>query len=72
LFVTDAIRNYSGAINANFNLFSGFEAINTIKRNKQEMNINRANIERVRYNVTIDLRSKIHHHFVFAGRDRGQ
>jgi outer membrane protein len=58
LFVNEALHNYSGAINANFNLFSGFEAINTIKRNKQEVNISRANIERVRYAVTIDLAQK--------------
>jgi outer membrane protein len=58
LYVNEQLRTYSGSINANFNLFSGFEAINTIKRNKQEMNINRANMERVRYNVTIDLAQK--------------
>lgn len=58
LYINDQLRTYNGQINANFNLFSGFEAINTIKRNKQEVNISLANIERVRYLVTIDVAEK--------------
>jgi outer membrane protein TolC len=55
LFVIDRVRNYDGSLNANFNLFSGFEALNTIKRAKQEARYNEAFVDRVRNEITIDL-----------------
>jgi len=58
LYVNEQLRTYNGAINANFNLFSGFEAINTIKLSKQEARISRTNIERIKNLVTIDLAEK--------------
>lgn len=58
LFINDQVRNYAGAIQANFNLFSGFEAINTIRLNKEEAKISEVNIQKIRNQITIDLAQK--------------
>jgi outer membrane protein len=58
LFVNTDIRNYVGYINANFNLFAGFSALNSIRMNKQEVRINQTNIKRVENAITIDLAEK--------------
>lgn len=58
LFVNDNIRNYEGTLNATFNLFSGFLAYNTIKAEKQEKELTRANIQQLRNQVTMDLATR--------------
>jgi len=57
-YVAEALRNVTGSVNAQFNLFSGFETINIIKANKQEVKISQANVQRVRNFITIDLAQK--------------
>lgn len=58
LYVNQSLHTYNGQLNANFNLFSGFQAISTIRRNKQEMMVGRSNVERVKNLITIDLAQK--------------
>lgn len=58
LFVNKKIENYSGDIDADYNLFSGFSAINTIKAAKQEVQISDANIQKIENEITIDLAQK--------------
>ncbi|PWA04243.1 TolC family protein [Flavobacterium psychrotolerans] len=58
LFVDKELKYYGGNINAVFNLFSGFTTINTIKSNRLDVKINRANIEKVKNEITISLAQK--------------
>ena len=58
LFVNKKIENYSGDIDAEYNLFSGFSTINTIKSAKQDVQINDANIQKIENEITIDLAQK--------------
>lgn len=58
LFVNTDVRNYVGYMNANYNLFAGFSAINNIRLNKQELRINQTNIKRVQNEIAIDLAEK--------------
>lgn len=55
LFINTDIKNYVGYMNATYNLFAGFNAINNIKLNKQEYNISKVNIQKVQNLMTIDL-----------------
>lgn len=57
-FVNKDLKNYTGTLNANFNLFSGFTVINTIKSLNQQRQIQKVNIEKVKYDITIDLAQK--------------
>ena len=57
-FVNLDIKNYVGYINATYNLFAGFSALNTIRLNKQELKINQTNIKRVENELTINLAEK--------------
>lgn len=58
LFVNADVKNYVGYINANYNLFAGFSALNSIRLNKQELRINQTNIKRVQNEIAIDLAEK--------------
>ena len=58
LFVNTDIKNYQGFINANYNLFAGFSALNYIRLNKQEVKINGENIKRVQNMLAINLAEK--------------
>ncbi|HMK05956.1 MAG TPA: TolC family protein [Flavobacterium sp.] len=58
LYANKDLKYYKGTLSADFNLFSGFEVMNTIKYNKQEKKINDANVQRVTNAITIDLAQK--------------
>ncbi len=58
LFVNTDIKNYQGYLNATYNLFAGFSALNSIRLNKQEVKINAENIQRVQNSIAIDLAEK--------------
>ena len=58
LFVNSDIKNYVGYINANYNLFAGFSALNTIRLTKQDYKINQTNIKRVENAIAINLAEK--------------
>ncbi len=58
LFVNTDIKNYIGFVNANFNLFAGFSALNNIRFTKQEFKINQENIKRVENIISITLAEK--------------
>jgi outer membrane protein TolC len=58
LFVNTDIKNYIGYINANYNLFAGFSALNSIRYSKQEFKINQENIKRVENVISISLAEK--------------
>ena len=58
LFVNTDIKNYIGYINANYNLFAGFSALNNIRYSKQEFKINQENIKRVENIISISLAEK--------------
>lgn len=58
LFVNKKIENYSGDIDAEYNLFSGFSTINTIKSAKKDVQINEVNIQKIENEITIDLAQK--------------
>lgn len=58
LFVNRDVKNYVGFMNAQYNLFAGFSALNNIRVNKQELRINQNNIKRVENEIAIDLAEK--------------
>jgi outer membrane protein TolC len=58
LFVNTDIKNYIGFVNANYNLFAGFSALNNIRYTKQEFKINQENIKRVENIISITLAEK--------------
>ncbi len=58
LFVNKKIENYSGDIDAEYNLFAGFSTINTIKSAKKNVEINEVNIQKIENEITIDLAQK--------------
>jgi outer membrane protein len=58
LYVNEDVKGYKGALNADFNLFSGFEVVNNIKLSKQEMKISQMNVQKVTNAITIDLAQK--------------
>jgi outer membrane protein TolC len=58
LFVNKKIENYSGDVDAEYNLFSGFSTINTIKSAKKDVQINEVNIQKIENEITIDLAQK--------------
>ncbi|MBS1534994.1 MAG: TolC family protein [Bacteroidetes bacterium] len=55
LFINTDIKSYVGYMNATYNLFAGFNTLNTIKLNKQEYKISQTNIQKVENQVTIEL-----------------
>lgn len=55
LFINTDIKSYVGYMNASYNLFAGFNTINTIKLNKREYDISKVNIQRTQNRVTIEL-----------------
>lgn len=55
LFVNTQLKTYEGSVNANFNLFSGFRVLNSIRAMRQEREISRENIELTKNEITIDL-----------------
>jgi len=58
LYVNNDLKYFAGTINANFNLFSGFSVINTIKSNHQDLKIATLNIQKIKNEITIDLAQK--------------
>ena len=58
LFVNTDIKNYQGYLNATYNLFAGFSALNAIRLNKQEVKINAETIKRVQNSIAINLAEK--------------
>ncbi|MGO4905051.1 TolC family protein [Flavobacterium sp. W20_MBD1_R3] len=58
LFVNKKIQNYSGDVEAEYNLFSGFSTINKIKSSKQDVISSDANIQKIKNEITIDLAQK--------------
>lgn len=57
-FVNQDLKIYSGRVNAVFNLFSGFSAINSVKSSREELKIQRINIKKVQNEISIDLAQK--------------
>lgn len=58
LFVNKKIQNYSGDVEAEYNLFSGFSTINKIKSAKQDVISSDANVQKIKNEITIDLAQK--------------
>ncbi len=58
IYVDNDLKYFAGNISANFNLFSGFSVINSIKSNHQDLNISKLNIQKVKNEITIDLAQK--------------
>ncbi|HLF52722.1 TolC family protein [Flavobacterium sp.] len=54
-FINENFKSYAGNIEATYNLFSGFINLKYIKSAKQEVEINKANIQKIKNDVTIDL-----------------
>ncbi len=55
LFVNAYLKSYEGTLNAEWNIFNGFLAINSIKLAKRQLESDKSNLQRVRNEVTIDL-----------------
>ncbi|NUY82132.1 TolC family protein [Flavobacterium sp. MAH-1] len=55
LFVDEALHTNEGTLNANFNLFAGFAVWKNIKAEKQDRQISKINVERIKNDITIDL-----------------
>lgn len=57
-YIDDTQREYRGSVGGTFNLFSGFNVINTIKMQKSEYEINKINRQQVTRELTINLAEK--------------
>lgn len=58
VFVNQEFRSYSGGLNSAVELFSGFKNINLIKFAKQELELNKTIIQKLKNDITIDIASK--------------
>ncbi len=57
-FIDTKFKSYSGNINSNLNLFSGFLNINTIKQAKQDVEINKTLYAKLKNEITIEIATK--------------
>jgi outer membrane protein len=57
-FINQNINAYTGNLTSMFTLFSGFLNLNLIKSAKQQVDINKANIQKIKNDITIDLAYK--------------
>lgn len=57
-FVDKDLKSYAGNISASLNLFSGFINLKSIKAAKQEVEINKAYVQRIKNDITIELAQK--------------
>jgi len=57
-FINQNVKASTGDITSNLILFSGFLNLNLIKSAKQEVEINKANIQKIKNDLTIDLAHK--------------
>lgn len=57
-FINNNYNSTSGYLSTSLNLFSGFLNLNTIKAAKQEVEINKANFQKVKNEITIEMASK--------------
>ena len=57
-FVNQEFKSYSGGLNSGFNLFSGFQNINSIKLAKQELETNKTTIQKIKNEITIEIATK--------------
>ena len=53
IFANKKTENYSGNVGASYNLFAGFSTINFIKSAKQDVKINKANIQKIENEIKI-------------------
>lgn len=53
--VTQNIHSNNGNITGNYTLFSGFLNLNQIKSSKQEVEFNKANVQKIKNDITIEL-----------------
>lgn len=58
LYVDTNLRVYRGTLEADYNLFAGLRDVNGIKSANQESKIKKANIDRIKYEITINLAQK--------------
>jgi outer membrane protein TolC len=58
LYVDTEINLFRGGIEADYNIFSGFKDINGIKLANQEADIKKLNIDRIKFQITIELAKK--------------
>ncbi len=57
-FIDNKFKFYTANIGASFNLFSGFSVWNAIKNSKEDFEINKINIRKIKNNLTIDIAQK--------------
>ncbi|WP_395053089.1 TolC family protein [Flavobacterium sp.] len=57
-YIETKFSTVSGGIGSSFNLFSGFQNLNSIKQAKQDLMINKANYEQVENDLKITIASK--------------
>ncbi len=57
-YVNNDRKIYRETLNAQFNLFSGFKAINTIRLDKEDKKISELNVQKLKNEITIDLAQK--------------
>lgn len=57
-FVNQEFKSYSGGLNTALELFSGFRNINSIKLAKQELELNKTTIQKIKNEITIDIATK--------------
>ena len=57
-FINKDFKSYSGNVTALYTLFSGFYNLKSIKAAKQEIEINKANIQKIKNEIIIDLAQK--------------
>ena len=57
-FVNQEFKSYSGGLNSDINLFSGFQNINSIKLAKQELESNKTTIQKIKNEIIIEIATK--------------
>jgi outer membrane protein TolC len=57
-YINQQFKSYNGSLGSNLTLFNGFSNITAIKTAKQELELNKTTVQKIKNEITIDVASK--------------
>ena len=57
-YINQQFKSYNGSLGSNLTLFNGFSNITAIKTAKQELELNKTTVQKIKNEITIDIASK--------------
>ena len=57
-YINQQFKSYNGSLGSNLSLFNGFSNITAIKTAKQELELNKTTVQKIKNEITIDIASK--------------